>query len=806
MKKKGFTLVELLAVVIILAIVAFIAVPTIMDSIENARRNAFKDSVYQAFQEIQYYLVQHNLDEIPEEGIEVKDIEFKNNTFVSGRLILGQSGNVKASNVSDGRYCAIGEKDALEIYDGDCDLSVPTCELKTKEEMGANGWYGINPIVIMNTMPVKAGPLNYGIGLRENYDYTIKGVGKIGTAEYQTIGDVPVTVYCYIRNISEVRGKNEININIDKTAPTNADFSYSTSGKSITVIASGIDSESGIARYQFSNDNGTTWTDIQSSNTYTFTQLDPIIYTVKVRVYNGTYVESKKENNLYKESEVKQISVAELEVPTYTHTPTGWTAGNVDVTVQFSKDGVYLIKPSLDVISDIDAISCSSVYNGSYTCEGGKTKNLQAGIWYQVDSSPTLTFSDNGSVIAQVSDGLNYKSASAFNVSNIDRVKPVATIKEANVSAGIEGWYKSVSLQVEKQSSGPSGIASWYYCITSDETCNPTTEVSIGTNISIGNNTVGQKVCGKIISKTGIESDIACGLNYKVDNIPPTAEFSMTGVTCKDNNEIHPDKAGTTWTLSGTSNVTKTYECQDKAGNTYLATRTYKYNSCKTGSNTCQGGYESSVWSDCATGSNTCQGGYNQEYRECATGSNTCQGGYNQEYRECATGSNTCQGGYSCTSGTLVNGNQCRTTSTRSYTKTQKTQSAGTTAAACQNFCSKYGSSNCQKEATGTYYVCHYTVNSCPSGYNDNGSLCWKYNYTSATYNACLTGSNTCQPGYVNTTWNACKTGSNTCKGGYVNTTWNSCIRGSNTCQGGYVNSNWNACKTGSNTCQGGFE
>ena len=42
MNKKGFTLVELLAVIVVLAIIMIIAVPSVMDSMNSARKNAFK--------------------------------------------------------------------------------------------------------------------------------------------------------------------------------------------------------------------------------------------------------------------------------------------------------------------------------------------------------------------------------------------------------------------------------------------------------------------------------------------------------------------------------------------------------------------------------------------------------------------------------------------------------------------------------------------------------------------------------------------------------------------------------------------
>ena len=45
MKKNGFTLVELLAVIVILAIILVIAVPKITDTIDNARRGSYESSI-----------------------------------------------------------------------------------------------------------------------------------------------------------------------------------------------------------------------------------------------------------------------------------------------------------------------------------------------------------------------------------------------------------------------------------------------------------------------------------------------------------------------------------------------------------------------------------------------------------------------------------------------------------------------------------------------------------------------------------------------------------------------------------------
>ena len=745
MKKKGFTLVEVLAVIIVMSMIALITVPAVLHSIEKAKREAFEDSVYQAFSEVQYYLVKNNLDKIPEEGIDVTKLDLKNNSFVSGVLTVGKTGNIKANNISDGVYCAIGEKDSLKVYNGVCDLTIPTCTLESSEQAGALGWYAFNPTIVMHTMAVKSGFLNYGIGIKEDYSNTVDGVGKVGTAQYQTTGDTSVTVYCYVENISETKGKNQILVPIDKTAPTQADFNYTVSGKNLTIIASGTDNESEIASYQFSIDNGATWTDIQSSNTYVFSNLNHQIYSMKVRVYNGTYLESKKENNLYKESSMKQVSLIELVVPTYTSSPTDYTASNVDVTVNFEKDGAYLIKTNQTVTSNIDAITCSSVLDGKYTCDGSVTKTIEAGVWYQVKTSPTLTFTENGSVIAQVSDGINYKGASAFNVSNIDRVKPVAYSKLVDSELGSENWYRSVTIGVGKESSGISGIKKVYYCMTTDETCIPNIETTDGKTISIVNNNVGQRVCSKVVGTTGIESDIACSEAYKVDSVPPTASFSMTGVTCNDNYAINPSKAGATWTLSGSSNITKTYVCEDLAGNSYTATRTYTYNSCKTGSNTCQGGYNQ-VWNDCASKKQECTTNTVTDYNNCTQYKCTL-------YKSCTL--------YRVVGYCTYNGNHSSTCfSSGGQTSPSNCQST------CSNACPKGGvySYTCTvpSSTTGRQSGCGTETVYGSACNNANSKTCNTYGTKQET-----TCKDVCQGGYVNGSWNSCKTGSNTCQGGF---------------------------------------
>lgn len=60
MNTKGFTLVELLAVIVILAIILLIAVPNVMGIIEKAKKDAFCSTAKLAYNSVELFNLQHN--------------------------------------------------------------------------------------------------------------------------------------------------------------------------------------------------------------------------------------------------------------------------------------------------------------------------------------------------------------------------------------------------------------------------------------------------------------------------------------------------------------------------------------------------------------------------------------------------------------------------------------------------------------------------------------------------------------------------------------------------------------------------
>ena len=79
-------------------------------------------------------------------------------------------------------------------------------------------------------------------------------------------------------------------IKIDNIKPSEVTFTYESKTEGLVITANAIDEESGIYGYQFSIDNGNTFTDIQTSNEYIFKNLvSGTTYNLIVKAVNNTY-------------------------------------------------------------------------------------------------------------------------------------------------------------------------------------------------------------------------------------------------------------------------------------------------------------------------------------------------------------------------------------------------------------------------------------------------------------------------------------------------------------------------------------
>ena len=107
-KIKGFTLIEVLAIIVILAIISLITVPVVTNVLKQARKKAFVNSVEIATDVLKEYLNENDYSKFELDGVSVVDLKsHSGNKFVSGKFI-SNNGVIEASYITDGEFCAKG--------------------------------------------------------------------------------------------------------------------------------------------------------------------------------------------------------------------------------------------------------------------------------------------------------------------------------------------------------------------------------------------------------------------------------------------------------------------------------------------------------------------------------------------------------------------------------------------------------------------------------------------------------------------------------------------------------------------------
>ena len=123
-KSKGFTLIELISVIILMGVIALITVPIIKDTIESAREKNFKNSALGLIEAANEYYLNSKLT-----GDYFEEIEFKvnNGKMISGNKELSFNGKVPvgdsyvkikangdvAINITDGEFYAVKDYDEI---------------------------------------------------------------------------------------------------------------------------------------------------------------------------------------------------------------------------------------------------------------------------------------------------------------------------------------------------------------------------------------------------------------------------------------------------------------------------------------------------------------------------------------------------------------------------------------------------------------------------------------------------------------------------------------------------------------------
>ena len=186
MKRNGFTLVELLAVIVILAIIAVIAVPSILGIIERSREDAFKANVRSAVKAAGLAITQDITGTLADRENNLEELNLENSPFLGGTwyydsttkkiYITGARDN---ADISLSRYVISGSSE--EINNNEVMINRPNKgELLTSKMVNGTttGTLGSNGSMLGNGYIRGTNPNNY-VHLKVNNINTVFRVVRV---------------------------------------------------------------------------------------------------------------------------------------------------------------------------------------------------------------------------------------------------------------------------------------------------------------------------------------------------------------------------------------------------------------------------------------------------------------------------------------------------------------------------------------------------------------------------------------------------------------------------------------------------
>lgn len=577
MNKKGFTLVEMLGILVVLSVIVVISVPAITGSLKRSRQEKYDNWLKSLYIAAEEYTESHRQEfyEINAGGISYLSIQLLlDQGYLKESVIDPESGN-DITDVAIVKITVNSDKTLKYELTYKDDLDLITISVGMDPDPAVKTWTSED--VTLTVYAESSG------GMRAD-EYSFDGGATWQSSNKKSFStNQTVSIMARDSRFNQVSNKKMVTIShIDKTAPTVSNTIVNlVTTKSITVKAECMDSESGIGGYQFSKDNGATWSEVRSGSSYKFDNLTTGNYNIKTRCINSA--------GLKKDSATKTQATKNLIVPTCSITPSsGWTKTK---TVTFSF-------PEGD--SNNNFTYGYKLIKGSGTADG---KDLTLNKWVtttNLNQEVVLSSVDStsqGSVIARVSDGVNTVSGSSCTVNYVDNVnpgKPKVEVKINNSSGSdynLGTWTNQNVYHILTSTENGSGVAKYQYSHDKEKWVDIPTSWP---DYSLSNNTLTYTINWqgqldfyvRAIDKVGNISEPSDAFNLKIDKTNPTCSGGRQntdswGVIGRD----------TRYRIEGCSDsesgcTAATYDTNSAADNVYVST-TIKDNAGNT--NTCGG-------------------------------------------------------------------------------------------------------------------------------------------------------------------------------------------------------------------------
>lgn len=495
--QNGFTLVELLATLIILSVFALIITPIIINQIESAKKNSFIVSAKNTIDATKQYVGKGHF--IPNNGLDVRQMELKNKEIVSGLVFLNREDEYLLKNFTDGSYCASGSKNDLFIWKSyDCASNIglePSLKLIIGEVT-------TNSILVNADAKDDLGIKEYAYCIEEcnldkNWYKTKKSEFKFSNLKHDSTYEIAVRVtnridYSTEKTISsKTKALPVANYQVSPSGWARAKtivIQYPNNYDNYIIVHSGIAKQNGQIIPQGEKrkvtekkqtiafeTNGTIEAitsdgyNEASPSTLTVSQIDtnpPINVGVKEGIITsksiqaialGTDVDSGIKKYEFSINNGEWIDNGTSNVYTFNNLKTGSYDIKVRlsdyVNLQAESSGqiktnsivppTYSLNPTGWVKNKTVTIHYENGYTNQFQVVSGsasyKGNLVTNNTWITTtENNPDILFQSNGSIEARSTDSINTVTSSALTISQIDTTPPV--INGAQIRSSVSGY------------------------------------------------------------------------------------------------------------------------------------------------------------------------------------------------------------------------------------------------------------------------------------------------------------------------------------------------------------------------------
>ena len=221
--KKGFTLVELLAVIIILGVISLISAPLITRQIDNSKLTSYRSSVQNIIDDAKEYVTKNmSNSDIPEDGLDIKTLKLKKGNIKSGLIKRNENGEIEAINIYNGSYCASGTKSNIIVAkvnnEKDCEtIDFTGPELKLKLVKATNTSIMINAYASDSQTDIAL----YTFQIGNEYIKEVKTNSKVASYEFTNLrAGVEYEITVTVKNKNADSSDSQYNNNTDATTTT----------------------------------------------------------------------------------------------------------------------------------------------------------------------------------------------------------------------------------------------------------------------------------------------------------------------------------------------------------------------------------------------------------------------------------------------------------------------------------------------------------------------------------------------------------------------------------------------------------